>query len=185
MFFSVNSWGTQTLAFIPSRFNRCKTFVWAMLQRSAISRVVRCRSTLIADKIWISGGWTTGAGSIDEIYISLERNRANQRWQVSAFMAESPYTPHIWRCASVAFNPFRKKNNKMCRKCTILSSIFNEYCAHKTRRNWINSSVRCQAFSNLSNGMRQFAIRATHVTFFSERTPSSEKTAELNEQLNI
>jgi len=119
------------------------------------------------------------------MFISLERKRANQHWQVSALMAESPYTLHISRCASVAFNSFRKKNNKMCRKCTFLSSIFNEYCAHKTHRNWINSSARCQAFSNLSNSMRQFAVRATHAILFSEQTSSSEKTAELNEQLNI
>jgi len=45
--------------------------------------------------------------------------------------------------------------------------------------------MRCQAFSNLSNSMRQFVARVTHATFFSERTPSSEKTAELNEQPNI
>jgi len=38
--------------------------------------------------------------------------------------------------------------------------------------------------SNLSNNMRQFAIRATHATFFSERTPFNKKTAEHNEQSN-
>jgi len=178
--------GSKTSAFfiILSRFNRYETVVWAMLKQSAISRVVRCRSTLIAAKICSSSVMDERPERAAlEVYIS--GTKARKCWEVSALMVESPYTPHISRCASVTFNPFRKKNNKMYRKCTFLSSIFNEYCALKILRNWINSSVRCQTFSNLSNSMRQFAVRATHATFFSERTPSSEKTAKLNNPIRF
>jgi len=112
MFFSVNSWGTQTSTFfvLPSRFNRCE-IIWAMLKRSAISRVVR--STLIAAKIWSS--------SVMDGRPEQHRRDWNESAQTNADKCQHLRPSlRISRCASVAFNPFRKKNNEMCRKRKII-----------------------------------------------------------------
>lgn len=106
------------------------------------------------DLVTVNGKWTTRTG-IGEVHISGMKRRKLTLASVSA-CSQSPYTTHISRCASVACTPFRKKNNKMCRKCTFWSSIFNAQCAHKTRPNNKVSGemlsyclTLCQEYGNL------------------------------------
>jgi len=89
-----------------------------------------------------------------------ERKRANQRWQMSALMAESSYT-HI----SHAVRPlllFLSGRKKYAENFLHLLILHFQRIARTQNTSKLNKvSAKCQALSDLSKGMWQPAIRAT------------------------
>jgi len=134
----------------------------------AISSAVKCRSfsirALISSSLISDGRPERGASSRLKL---PERKRANHFRHTDSLTALFPYTLHISRSASAAFNPFRKKKSKICRKCTLFASMLKrKYYQYNT----FNSSafvVKCQRMLHLFKTIMKLAAIATRCALLS------------------